>query len=446
VRQLDRFTVLVLIAAAIGGVHGLVYVPYAGHVLGDSPSYTTPAKALTDGSYSTPLPAVDVTGLHIPPPARGTHERQTYRTPGYPLLLAAAGGGVSNQSINVVIALQAALTGATVLLLGLAFRILWSERTALVGAYLTAFDPFTKHYVTRILSEVLAGALVAGAVYAFARAWQTGSRRWWAGFGALAAAVTLTRPLFLFALPLALLGLLMRRSDVRQRLATAVVTASAAAVLLTPWLVWTSSAAGSPVLQSFGEGWNLLIAAHGEGLHRTAVEVEASPAYRRDFDSVHSLAPSPAAMARDPDLHARYLERADARQRHLALDLYGERLRHEPDQVLGEIVYRGYFLWMAHEDWRQPGGLSLLLMRIVDWATLLLVAAGAVIALRAGGAARALAVFLFVFTALNALHHVEARYAMPVRGLALGYAALTLSLVLERAGKRSRPTVSQLAA
>jgi 4-amino-4-deoxy-L-arabinose transferase-like glycosyltransferase len=423
----DRFRALLLLAAVVGGLHGLVYVRYAGHVLGDSPSYTTPAHALLHGSYSTPLPAADVTGLTIPLSARGAQERQTYRTPGYPLLLALAGGGTSNGSIDAVIGVQAVLSGLAVLLLGLAFRRLWGEGIALGAAWLAALDPFTKHYVTRVLSEVLATFLVAVAVYAFVRAWQDRERWWWAAFGAAAAALTLTRPLFLFALPLAAIALLARRD---RRAVLALV--AAAGVLLTPWLAWTTAATGRPALQSFGEGWNLLLAAHGEGLARTAVEVETSPGFVRDFDSVHAFAPTAAALRRDPDAHARYLARADAHQRGLALDLYGRRLEHEPLQVLGEVAYRGYFLWMAHEDWRQPSGLALAGLRMLDWLTLALVTIGCALAVRSRGAASALAVFLVVFTVTNAIHHVEARYAMPVRELALGYAALALAPVAAR--------------
>lgn len=423
----DRFLVFLLLAAVVGGIHGLLYVPYAGHVLGDSPTYTTPAHAVLHWSYSTPLPAVDVTGLVIPMSARGALERQTYRTPGYPLLLALAGGGTSKRSIDVVIGIQALLSGLAVLALGLAFRRLWGEGVALGGAWLAALDPFTKHYVTRVLSEVLATFLVAVAVYAFVRAWQDRDRWWWAAFGAAAAALTLTRPLFLFALPLTAIVLLLRR-DWRSALALT----AAACVFLAPWFAWTTAATGTPALQTFGEGWNLLLAAHGEGLGNTAVQVETSPAFRRDFDSVHALAPAAAAFRRDPDAHPRYLARADAHQRDLALDLYGRRLEHEPAHVLGEVAYRGYFLWMAHEDWRQPGGIALAALRVLDWVTLVLVAAGAALALRARGAASALAVFLLVFTGMNAIHHVEARYAMPVRELALGYVALALAPVLAR--------------
>src|SRR2546425_12812920 len=176
-RSPDRssFLVLAVLVAVLGGVHGLAYVPFAGHALGDTPSYVVPAHALRHGSYTTPLPAVDVTGVRIPPAARGAPERQTYRPPGYPALLALLGGadnGERGTSVDAVIGAQAFLCGATALLLALLGRRLWGERTGLLVAGAYALDPFTKHYVTRILSEVLAGFLVVAAAYAFVRAWR----------------------------------------------------------------------------------------------------------------------------------------------------------------------------------------------------------------------------------------------------------------------------------
>jgi hypothetical protein len=50
----------------LGALHGLVYVPFAGPRLGDTPGYVAAAQAIRDGSYSTPLPDVDVTGYPIP--------------------------------------------------------------------------------------------------------------------------------------------------------------------------------------------------------------------------------------------------------------------------------------------------------------------------------------------------------------------------------------------
>jgi len=416
--------VLVLLSV-VAGAHGLLYAPATRRVTHDSVTYIAAAQALDHGSYSTPLPAVDVTGLPIPDSAQGALERQTYRTPGYPLLLAATGFGGRRPYVLIVV--QAILTGIGVVLIAFAARRLWGERVGLVAGALAALDPYPKHYVPRILSEVLAGFLVAVVVYAFVRAWQERSAVWWAATGAATAALTLTRPLFVLAVPLVVVAALATRSW-----RGAATCAAACAVLLGPWLAWEGDTAGKVTVSSFGEGWNLLIAAHGEGYRDSAVEVERSPAYMRDFSSVHRLAPSAKALRTDPEAHPHYLARADAEQRRLARSLYGKRLRAHPLRVLGEITYRGYFLWNMRTDWVQPRKVVWLL-RLADWLTLLLAAAGAALAIRLGGAGRALALFLLLFTAVNALHHVEARYAMPVRGLEVSLVALAaLSLRLPR--------------
>jgi 4-amino-4-deoxy-L-arabinose transferase-like glycosyltransferase len=421
-----RFRALACLLGLVAGLHGLVYVPFAGHRLGDTGSYVRAASAILHGSYTTRLGAVDVTALRIPREARGSPERETYRTPGYPLLLAATGGGGPGFPTDAIIAIQALLVGATTVVLTFLARRLWSARTALVAGALTALDPFPKHYVTRILSEVLAGFLVAVAAYCLARAWEERSGRWWAASGVAVAALTLTRPVFGLALPLAAIAALLARGGTRERLRRLGALAAAAAVLVVPWVGWTGAATGAPVLSSFGEGWNLLIAAHGEGYHRTAVRVEASPGYLRDFDAVHRFAPSAQRLRTDPDAHPRYLRRADVEQRRLATDLYVHRLRTEPLKVVWEIVYRSYFIWQAHEDWVQPGWL-LPLLRGFDWLLLLLAAAGTAFAVRRGGAARALGIFLLAFTLVNGIHHVEARYAMPVRGLYVVFVASVLA-------------------
>jgi 4-amino-4-deoxy-L-arabinose transferase-like glycosyltransferase len=420
----------VLLLGLVGTVHGLIYVPFAGPRLGDSPGYEAAAHAIRHGSYTTLLPDVDVTGLPIPESAQGAPERQTYRTPGYPLLLAVADYGGARPLVLIVV--QALLTGAGVILVALTARRLWSERAGLLAGLLAAVDPFPKHYVPRVLSEALAGFVVAATAYAFVRARQERAPAWWALTGLATAALALTRPLFVLVVPLVLLAALLRRSW-----RGALTCAAACAVLLAPWLAWEGDVTGRVTMASFGEGWNLLLAAHGEGLHRTAVEVERSPAYVRDFNSVHRFAPSAAKLRADPEAHPHYLARADAEQRRLAEHLYWKRLRHEPLTVLGEVVYRGYFLWMAHEDWVQPRGFVWLL-RAADWLVLALAAAGAAVAFRLGGAGRALALFLVLFTLVNAVHHVEARYAMPVRGLYVAFVALAVLAALDALSRQRR--------
>ena len=155
-RRSVRFSAAVVVLSLLAALQGLVYIPYVGPYLGDSETYMAPARALLDGGYSTPLGPVDVTGLQIPPGARSALERQTYRTPGYPLLIAATGGGELGWELDVLLGAQAALLGLATALLMLTLRRIWDERLALVGGLLFALDPFTKHYVPRVLSEVLA--------------------------------------------------------------------------------------------------------------------------------------------------------------------------------------------------------------------------------------------------------------------------------------------------
>jgi 4-amino-4-deoxy-L-arabinose transferase-like glycosyltransferase len=437
VRRSVRFSAAVVVLSLLAALQGLVYIPYVGPYLGDSETYMAPARALLDGGYSTPLGPVDVTGLQIPAGARTAPERQTYRTPGYPLLIAATGGGDLGWKLDVLLGAQAVLIGLATALAMLTLRRIWDERLALLGGAFVALDPFTKHYVPRVLSEVLAIFLFAAGAYCFARAWQERSWPWWGAFGLTAAALTLTRPLFVFVIPLGVLAALARQDLPRRRLGAAAATAVCAGALLAPWLAWTQAATGRFVVSSFGEGWNLLIAAHGEGLHRTAVQVENDPAYVRDFTSVHRFAPAPAKLGRYPAAHPRYLARAESEQRRRALDLYRSRIQDEPLTVAGEIGYRAYFLWMVHEDWIQPSWLVPLL-KLADWLALGLALIGTAIGLRRDGITRAFALFLLAFTALSALHHVEARYAIPVRSLFLAFVALGLAATLRWTHERMR--------
>jgi hypothetical protein len=72
----------------------------------------------------------------------------------------------------------------------------------------------------------------------------------------------------------------------------------------------------------------------------------------------------------------------------------------------------------------------------VDWLSIALAAAGAALALREGGPARAVSVFLVVYTAVLATHHVEARFAMPLRGLFLAFAVLAVARAREALRRR----------
>jgi hypothetical protein len=425
-------------------VHGLAYAPVVSkHVVTDSWTYTAAGSAIDHGSYSTPLKAgfyytypvgfFDLTGAQFPPRTWSAPERQAFRPPGYPLLLALVGGGAGGVSEAAAIVLQALLFGAGAWLLALTVRRWWGARLAVAAALVYALDPYSKHYVPLLLSEVLAGFLALAAAYAFTRAWQESTAAWWAGLGALVAALTLVRAVFVVALPLALLAALLRRGRARHAAAVGLC----AAALLVPWLAWTDSVEGKPVLANWGEGYNLLLAANGEGLGHPASEVEGERGFTRELAAARRSAPGSGALRRDPRAHPRYLLRADERLRAAARRLYAHRLEHEPLEVAWEVAYRSYFLWNAHEDWYQPRGLPLLAMRVLDWIVIVLGLAGAAVAVVRGGAPRGVVAFLALYTLVLGAHHVEARFAMPLRGLLLALATYAVATAYGAARARA---------
>jgi hypothetical protein len=433
----DRFRRLLLLAAFVGAMHALLYLPFVPRAYGDTETYVASANALLEGSYTTPLHAsslyedgkvvLDRTAYALPRETWNAPERQAYRTPGYPLFLALLGGGDEAFSRALVALVQAMLVGAAAWFVGAAFLPLAGPVPALAGAWLVAVDPWTRHPAGRILTEALAMFVAAALAWMFVRAWRGRSPAAWAAAGALGASLTLVRPLFALAVPMLVLA-----AALRDRWRGALACLGAAAVLLVPWLAWTTSAVGRPVLNVFTQGVTLLDAAHGEGLARPKSEIENDPAFIRDLRSTHRFAPTADDLLRDPEAHPRYLLRADGELRRIAGDLYLDRLGDAPLRVVGEYLYRGWFMWQAHEDWYQPAGLANLPLRALDWTALLLALAGAAMLWRRSEA-RALVAFLVLYTAVSALHHTEARFGIIVRPLELAFAAVPLVWTWKRA-------------
>ncbi len=444
-RRFRSFAALIAVAA---GLVSFVYAPFmALHTYPDSKEYVALAHAISRGSYSSrifdlevrsfsPRPReIDVTGIAWPPDVAAVVQRDVYRTPGYPLFLAALGGGGPGASRHVLYAVQALLMGLTALLLTLLARRLWGPFVALAAGSVFALDPYSKRFVTIVLTETLAGFLFTAAAYCVVRAWQQRSIAWWAGAGLLAGVLTLVRPVFALTIPLLAVGALCAMGGRRRRLLAAGATLAAGLVLVVPWVARNAAVSGKATLAGYGPGWNLLIAAHGEGHGRTLTWVYAQASYQRDFAAVQRYAPTPAQLRADRNAYARYLVRADAKQRSEALHLYAKRLRANPGRVLWEVTYRGYALWMAHTEWSQPASIKGL-QRLVDWALLLLACAAVVLELRRGGAGRALAAFLVIYTVVSALGHVEPRYTIPLRGLYLAFAVSAAAALVNALVKR----------
>jgi 4-amino-4-deoxy-L-arabinose transferase-like glycosyltransferase len=436
-----RGALLLAVAAAL---HGAAYIPLVStNEETDTWSYVASANAILDGSYTTPLQAgfyfvfpdgwFDISGARIAERAWQAPERQTFRPPGYPAYLALFGESeIFLGDHDAALVGQALLFGLGAFLLILTVRRWWGEDVALLAGLLYAVDPWSKHYVPLVLSETLAGTTALGGAYVFTRAWEQGSLPHWAGAGALAGALALVRAVFVIAVPLVAVAALLRAGSTRQRLLRACAALAASAVLVVPWLAWTHDVVGRATMSAWGEGYNLALAASGEGHGRTAADIEADAEFQRGMDRVRALAPSAEEILDDAAAHPRYLSRADEEVQERALELYGERLREEPVDVVWDALYRMWFLWNAHEDWYQPDGVALALLRALDWILLSLAVVGAALAVRFGGAARFVVGLLVAYTLVLGTHHVEARFAMPLRGVYLALAALAIATLVRQ--------------
>jgi 4-amino-4-deoxy-L-arabinose transferase-like glycosyltransferase len=435
-RQFRRWAAFLSVA---GALHGLVYLPFVdAHSVTDSNTYVAAAHALARRSYKTPLNAglyytfpvgyFELSGVYMGRDFErwDVPERQAFRPPGYPAFLTLTGGGDRGAREMATMLLQAAAFGFGIWLLALTVRRWWGARTALAATALYVLDPYSKHYVVLILSETLCALLVLACTYAFTRAWSNRAARWWAATGVLAGSVSLVRAVFVLVVPLLVVAVLLRNASAAGRVRAATAVAAGAAVLLVPWLAWTQHVGGRATMAVWGEGYNLLWGAHGEGYGRPASEVEAGAPFQADLRRVHERFPSARELRSDPEAHPRYLASADEELRSRAWSVYRERLGDEPGRVLGEIGYRAGFLWSAHEDWYQPSGAPLRLLELLDGLLILLALAGIALAARCGGAPAAVAVFLLAYTAALVLHHVEARFAIPLRGLLLAFVSRAL--------------------
>jgi hypothetical protein len=437
-----------LLLALLAGLHGLLYIPLVStNEETDTWTYVAAANAILDGSYSTPLQAgfyfvfptgwFDITGARIDRSAWQAPERQAFRPPGYPTYLALFGKSkVFLGDHTAALVGQGVLFGLGAFLLMLAVRRWWGDDTALLAGLLYAIDPWSKHYVALALSETLAGTVALAGVYVFTLAWERPVWLRWAATAAVAAALALVRAIFVFA-PLLVVGAaLLRSGTLRERALRAGAALAVSAVLLTPWLVWTNSVSGRATMSVWGEGYNLFLAASGEGHGRTAADVEADPEFQAFLDRVRAQVPATDELLRDPTAHPRYLARSDHQIREEATRVYRERLRDHPADVFWDDLYRMWFLWNAHEDWYQPSGVRLDPLIALDALLLALALAGSGLAFARRQAGRGAVVLLAVYTLILSTHHVEARFAMPLRGVFLALVALTLSTAVAHAKRR----------
>ena len=296
-----------------------------------------------------------------------------YRPPAYPALL----GGVyrvSGDSIDAARAVQALLGGATVALTGLLALMLFGRREALAAMAIAAVFPPLIAIETALLSEALLVPLVLAAVVAVLAARRSDRRGRWAVLaGALAGAAILTRAnAVVLLVPLAIGLFAPPPGGGRWRAAgpPALMVAAALAVV-TPWTVRNAVVLDAFVPLSTQLGYTLAgtysAEAQSRGRFGTAWidphETEYAPLLaRRELDEV----------ALDRELRERALDYAAARPGHVALvaATNAARLAHlDPAYTRASVRATGA---------SGAGAVQWSLMALLP-----LVAAGAVVALRA---------------------------------------------------------------
>lgn len=143
--------------------------------------------------------------------------------------------GVFGRSLPAVRLLSILAGTASVGLIYLIARALFTERIGLLAALLTAVSPFQVHYSQEIRMYIFLGFWLLLATHAFLRARRSLGWKWWAVFTLAAALAQYTHTLAsLYLIPLALTPLLQRD----WRTVKAVLLSGLGAVLLyLPWLV-----------------------------------------------------------------------------------------------------------------------------------------------------------------------------------------------------------------
>jgi len=186
----------------------------------DSSSYLGLAERLTAG-----LGFVDRTG-----------KAELFRTPGYPLLLAAG----STHPVVVALVSQLLMTaGIVVLTFLLARRMLDDDRIAVVCAFVVALEPTMLTWSLKVMPETLLTLALVAFAYAALRAFDTRETRW-----IVAAAFALSLAAYVKPIAWPLVILLCALSLLRWRMAAIFILTCA--LLLVPWHVRNARRAGYP--------------------------------------------------------------------------------------------------------------------------------------------------------------------------------------------------------
>jgi 4-amino-4-deoxy-L-arabinose transferase-like glycosyltransferase len=386
---------------------------------GDTGAYLRLANGLVRGEYGNLI-----NGVQYP---------EAVRPPGYPMFVYLLLYVFHSSPLALILSQEVLWLGAIGLVAVLAAR--YDRTVALVFVLLCAIDPFGAAYSSLIMTEALSVFLVALAVFAIIYP-QRPSVGWAALAGCACALATLTRP-NLVLLPLVLLAALWWHNQSRPVLASSVLLASFAIVLL-PYSIYNHRHFGTyKPLPPAGAVGNLLFNA--------SWEADLSPA---DFDALSRHIQTPAAvnsgfiaalaevnkkLGADPSTSSINPESYEYPAIEIAAsrvyrDAALEKIHREPGKYLHHLIIGVWRFWVPTYGIRNlPRWLRIAL---IGEATLMWVLAvlGCAYAIRLSDAALVRTSLLLVgyFTAVHVWLATQARYTIPGRPFLILIAALAL--------------------
>lgn len=349
------------------------------------------------------------------------------RFPGYPLVIAPlCVVGCSHWAITLG---QGFLVAALVFVVVKYATALIGGGGGIIAGLLVALNPSFAFFGAHALSDLLATTLLVSSVAAMT---MLTPRSGHAGFivtGSLFAFATLTRPVLLFAFPLTMLVIGIR-DGLRRVAAPMALAILAFGLIVTPYVVYTESSFGRPIVGSSGA---LLYVAYFQGL----AEEDLDPTEREEelagratiarFDAVAGRAAQARAwIALDDELRAR------------ALAL----IAHDPWGFAARGISRSVVVWAGDVPLRPEDITATIaaLWRLTSLAFFGLGLLGTARLVRREDPASALPLLMILATwALSFPLSAEGRYSLPAQPfVAVGIAAMFVRLRHSAAHLQSR--------
>ncbi|MBK8295276.1 MAG: glycosyltransferase family 39 protein [Solirubrobacterales bacterium] len=405
--------VIVLILICLAGLVLRVDSAWQGSAenLPDSAAYERIARGLhDDGAFIQSGPG---TPAH-PQPASNY-------SPGLPLLVGGIFEVAGDDNVRLARILLALVGAAAIPIVFLTGRRLAGPTAGLAGAAVVAFYPTLISNSGMLLTEPLAGTLLAGGVLAILRARDQEALPAWALAGLLLGLLTMVRPEFLIVtLFLAVtLILLEARGGFRHAVLPVAVMALALLVVIAPWTARNLAEYGRVVPLSTGGGQTLFVGSYAPSAgNPTKVMpdlLDQNPALKAEIDRQNRASgegPDSITPERVFTLHANQKlpdMETDAALSQLGWQRYRDELSHDPLGLLTYLSRKTLRIWGRG----QSGVMETPTGRVVQWVLVTSSLIGLLLLLTRGRPEFWIfAVILLVATAIGALLVASPRRAL----------------------------------